>query len=102
MFTGAPTAKINNMTRANTLIRGNEGIVTRSRGSGTVAQNSFVTITRGMDFAPNVGDIRVIPVVDLQSDGRLYVGPTPDATNLSVIMPGGPATLAFAWSVDDS
>lgn len=98
---GTPTNKMNNVNRTNTLIRGNIGLVTRNKGSGTVAQDSFVPITHGLDFIPYVADIRVVPVEDLLTSGRIYLSPAPGATTFDVIMGGGPATLNFAWSVDD-
>lgn len=98
---GTPTAKMNNVNRTNTIIRGNEGILTRSRGTSNVLQNSFVSVAHGLDFTPNVSDIRIIPVEDLQADGRLYVSPTPGSNTFDVLMAGGPADLDFAWSIDD-
>lgn len=98
---GAPTSKMNNVNRVNTDVRGNIGILTRAKGGNTVAQNGAVVINHGLDFTPNVADIRPIPVGDLLADGRLYVGPVPTSTTFTVVMAGGPATLNFAWSIDD-
>ena len=101
-FYGTPTNKFNNVNLTNSIIKNNIGIITRNKGSGSVGQNNVVNITHGLDFIPDVANIRIVPVVDLLTDGRLYVSPTPNSTTFSVIMSGGPVTATFGWSIDDS
>ena len=99
-FYGSPSAKLNNAE--NVFFRGNNGIVTRSKGTDTVPQNSFVSISHGLDFTPHVGNIRVNVVEDIGADARIYLSPTPNSTTFDVIMVNGPAGGAdIAWSIDD-
>ena len=100
-FTGVPTTKMTGVTAANTQLWGNTGLVTRASGSVSVASNSFATVTHGLDITPSVANIRITPVQDIASDGRIYVNPVPTSTTFDVIYSGGSGTKTFGWSIDD-